>query len=69
MVKWEYMVLESHAGYVNEHLERLYSERWEVAGNADVKYHDSPTNSAFIYIPLRRIKDGVDQIPDQSKKG
>lgn len=54
MVKYEYMVLDSHPRHINEKLESLYLEGWEIAGSSDVKYHDSPTYSAFIYIPLRR---------------
>lgn len=54
MLKYEYMVVSSHHGYINPKLEALFKEGWEIAGNSDVKYHGDPTNAAFIYIPPRR---------------
>lgn len=32
----------------------MQDEGWEIAGNIDVKYHDSPTNREYMYIPLKR---------------
>lgn len=53
---WEFMVFESHKGYINTKLNSLISEGWEIAGSSTVKYHDAPTNAAFIYIPLKRLR-------------
>lgn len=53
-MEFEYTIFNAHEGYVNERLSEYYRDGWEVAGEAHVKYHGSPTSSAFIYIPMKR---------------
>jgi len=50
----EFMVFSAHEDYISERLNHLFSEGWKKAGEASVHYHGTPTNAAFIYIPLER---------------
>lgn len=49
------MIFQSHEAYINEKLQKYFNQGWEVAGDAYVKYHDSPISAVFIYIPLKRL--------------
>ena len=54
-MKYEFMVFSSHEGYINEKIERLQDNGWELAGQASTQYHGTPTDAVFIYIPLKRV--------------
>ena len=39
---------------INFDMAEAQNNGWELAGNIEVKYHGSPTDSTFLYIPLKR---------------
>ena len=52
--KYVYDVIEGIAPYINTRLSDAIDEGWEIAGQASVHYHGTPTNNAFLYIPIRK---------------
>lgn len=52
--KYEVMCLMSHENYVDEKLEKLQKEGWELAGEILIKNRDGHCNHNFFHIPLKR---------------
>jgi len=54
MAQYEFKIVSAHEDYINVHVDKAQKEGWQVAGDASVKYHGSPDNAAYIYIPFKR---------------
>lgn len=52
--KYEFTIMSSCERYADVHIEELQNDGWELAGNVELKYHGSPTNAIYIYIPFKR---------------
>jgi hypothetical protein len=52
--KYYYRVISGIESSLNNQLERHLSEGWEIAGQASAHYHGTPTNAAYIYLPIRK---------------
>lgn len=53
-IKYEVMCLMSHESCVDEKLERLQNEGWELAGEILIKNSDGRCTHNFLHIPLKR---------------
>lgn len=52
--KYEVMCLMSHESCIDEKLEKLQNNGWEIAGDILIKNNDGHCNHHFFHIPLKR---------------
>ena len=50
---YHYRVISGIESSLNRQLQEHLSDGWEIAGQASTHYHGTPTNSIYIYLPIR----------------
>jgi len=56
MKKYEVTCLIAYQDVLNEQLDKMQSEGWEIAGEILLKNQDGHCLSNYFYIPMKRIK-------------